>query len=283
MVGFDFSRQPHPAALALVSPLISGAVFLAGLAYFRWDSVVKMLGDSNLTNTAKLVIALIISYAIGLLLTTLILGPFLIISYLGGAVIGFVTIMRIRRRSQQIREPSKQPSFRRAVQVALGPSLIPRPPQESAAELTQRLIAHFTAIATGEMQVAEDARQKLQQEALNLFSDDYDLQWEHIHSTLYKIENRKHPLRELGAYEPTLSIAGSILIWGWLSFKVPPPLHLAAIITFVVCGATLFFSGLIKAVDHVDGISIQAFMFEEILDQRRKMKTDGDDQVQEKG
>lgn len=269
MLGFDFTRQPHPAALAVVSPFISGAVFLAGIAYFRWNDAVKMFADPNLTNTGKLVIAVIISYAVGLLLSTVISGPFFIVSYLSGYIIASVIIMVIRRRLQQAWEPSKQASFRRAVQAALDPSLIPSSAEEYATQFTQRVLAQITANPAA---IGEEACQKIGQEAVKLFTDHYDLQWKNIHNALYKIEGRKHPMTELYAFEPTASIAGAILIWGWLSFKVPPALHLAAISTFIIFGVMLIIHGLSKAADYVDAVSIQSLLFDEMLERHRTAK-----------
>src|SRR5712692_6366365 len=197
MFGFDFTRPPHPAALAVVSPFISGAVFLMGVAYFRWNDVVKMVTDPNVPNTAKVVTAVIISYALGLLLSTVVSIPFLI-CYLGGFIIAY-TIIAIQRRSQQDVEPSKQAPFRRAVQAAFDPALIPSSAEEYATQFTQRFVAKITANTAA---IDEGARQKIQQEAVKLFTDHHDLQWKHIHRTLYKVESRKYPQHELLGFEP---------------------------------------------------------------------------------
>ena len=115
MIGFDLSRPPHPKALALLSPLVSGVVLIAGIAYYRSDLTAKFLAYSNLNLVTKMVLALVLGYAVGLLLSMAV-SPFGILVYLFGYGLGLLAV----RKTGEPLDPSLNPSIRRGAEVVLG-------------------------------------------------------------------------------------------------------------------------------------------------------------------
>jgi hypothetical protein len=280
VLGFDITRSPHPKAFALFSPLISGGVFLIGVAYFRPDVVTKILAYPGSDNALKTAVALILSYSAGLLLSLVLAGPFIIFVYLSGLTSGYLVVYVKRRRSNSLKDPSKQPPFRRIVQVVFGPSLIPRTPEENSRDFPDRLLAALTpstgAPSDGEISNQIDqAREALRLEAFKIFAADHEQQWEQLHKALYQVEARRsNPVEALiCSIEPTLSVAASVFVWRWLSFTVPAPIYVAGIVSFVVIGGMLFVHGLARGPDYIDAISLQAFLLEELLDRNRSAKS----------
>jgi hypothetical protein len=104
--------------------------------------------------------------------------------------------------------------------------------------------------------IPDDAQLKL--EAMKIFAPDFDEQWSDIHRGLYQLQMKGQNPSEaiLGALEPTLSVAGAIVVWRWLSFPIPLALHWAAIVTFACFGVALLLVGVGHGISYMDGSSL---------------------------
>jgi hypothetical protein len=264
MAGFDFSRPPHPKAMALISPLISGVVFLAGIAYYRSDLRTRVLEDPNLNQISKLVLALVISYGVGLLLSFVISGPFFLALYFGGY--GLATV--IMSGVGQLADPSMHSTVRRAAQIVLGSSIVP--PSQDVADIESRVAEMGAVMRAQEANLTTELRDRVVQGVKSLRAMvNTNQQWDHVYKALYQIETRRRPAEEILAFEPVLSIAAAVLVWCWgLSYDVPSLLRFAAIATFVISGIAVILLGSAKAFDYYNGISVQALLFEETLKRR---------------
>ena len=107
-----------------------------------------------------------------------------------------------------------------------------------------------------------------------MFAPDFEEQWNDIHKGLYRLQMKEHNPSEavLGAIEPTLSVAGAIIVWRWLSFPVPLVLQSAAIVTFAYFGLALLLLGIGQGFSYLDGSSLQSFLFEQLLNRSKAAK-----------
>jgi hypothetical protein len=120
--------------------------------------------------------------------------------------------------------------------------------------------------------IPEEAQLKL--EAMKIFGPDFEEQWNDIHKGPYQLQMKEQSPSEtlVGGLEPTLSVAGAIIVWRWLSFPIPPVLQWAAIVTFAYFGLILLVTGFMHGIYYMDGSSLQSFLFEQLLDRSKGAK-----------
>jgi hypothetical protein len=270
VLGIDITRSPHPKALLLFSPLISGGVFLIGAAYFHPEFAERFFA-SKLDSSLRMVVLFIVSYATGMMLSAAVVFPFTILTYVFSYFGTIVVIAVVRFRSKTAIHPSSRSAFRRAASVLLGKATAPMSPGSTATALVNRLVAYFVGASTN--QTAEPPQKlisdetQLKVEAMKILALDVEEQWNDIHQGLYQLQIKTHnPADILVGIEPILSVAAAVIVWRWLSFPVPVAFYYAAIVIFVYMGLTLLIGGMGHGLNYMNGSTLHSFLVERLLD-----------------
>jgi hypothetical protein len=278
--GIDITRSPHPRALLILSPFLSGGIFLIGSAYFHPELMERFFALGHLDSALRLVVLLIIGYATGMILSAAVVLPFMVLTY-GFSYVGTIVLVSLVRPRLKIpTQPSSRPAFRRTAGVVLGGAMAPQAPDANAAALVERLLAFFGRAANNQASeprqgpISDEAQLKL--EAMKIFAPDFEEQWNDIHKGLYQLQMKDQNPSEavMASLEPTLSVAVAIIVWRWLSFPVPLVLQWAAIMTFAYMGLALLLLGIGQGFNYMDGSSLQSFLFEQLLNRSKGAKVE---------
>lgn len=240
----------------------------------------RFFAYGHLDSSLRLVVLLIVSYATGMILSSAVVLPFMVLSYLFSYFGTAILVSLARSRLKLPIQPSSRPAFRRAASVLLGGAMVPQVPDANATALVEKLLAFFgkadndQASESHHVSIPNEVQLQLKLEAVKMFAPDFEEQWNDIQKGLYQLQMKERsPSEALIGLEPTLSVAAAIIVWRWLSFPIPLALHWAAIVTFAYFGVTLILLGIGHGIDYMDGSSLLSFLFEQLLDRSKGAKT----------
>jgi hypothetical protein len=224
-------------------------------------------------------VLIIVSYATGMLLSSAVVLPFMVLSYLFSYLGTVILVSLARSRSKLPIQPSSRPAFRRAASVVLGSAMVPQVPDMNATALVEKLLALFgkkdneQASESHQASIPDEVQLQLKLEAVKMFAPDFEEQWNDMQKGLYQLQMReRNPSEALIGLEPTLSVAAAIIVWRWLSFPIPLALNWAATVTFTYFGVTLLLLGIGHGIDYMDSSSQLSFLFEQLLDRSKGVK-----------